>query len=98
MRDHQIFSVTWSKAGEHDVGFEGGPRVTRARFGSVLVQGTDWVTGPLVLGGVGLRSAGGRGELGLTLTASWLPAGAPVVGYRGNLGGLSGGLGYRWGF
>ena len=27
MRDHQIFSVTWSKAGEHDVGFEGGPVV-----------------------------------------------------------------------
>ena len=27
MRDHQIFSVTWSKAGEHEVGFEGGPVV-----------------------------------------------------------------------
>jgi hypothetical protein len=54
--------------------------------------GTYWLGGPAVLGGVGRRALGG--ELALGLRGAWLPANQDV-GYAGNLGGLTAGLGYR---
>ena len=59
---------------------------------TISTPGNFWLAGPSLLGGIGRRALGG--ELILGVRASWLPA-SQAVGYDRNLGGLSGGLGYR---
>lgn len=71
-----------------------GPHWMQVRFGDALVtEGLRLLLGPLVTAGAGVRAPGG--EIVLTLQGSWLPATNDDVGYRGNLGGVSGGFGYR---
>lgn len=54
--------------------------------------GSYWLAGPAVLGGVGRRAL--AGEVVLGLRGSWMSA-DQGLGYDGNLGGLTAGLGYR---
>ena len=66
----------------------------QVRFGETLVSsGPRALIGPQVLGGVGHRLL--IGEILLTVSGNRLPAANDDVGYAGNLGGISGGLGYR---
>jgi hypothetical protein len=83
------------------VGFWGGAvgavawhQVT-ARFGTdAPVTGTTAITGAGLLGGVGYRL--GLGDLVTELRWTYLPGPGGQVGFTGNLGGLSAGVGYRF--
>ncbi|MEQ1568252.1 MAG: hypothetical protein ABMA64_21615, partial [Myxococcota bacterium] len=71
-----------------------GAQVSQVRFGGSLVsRGASWLVGGMITGGAGVRAPGG--ELVFQLQGSWLPAPGADVGYAGNLGSLTGGLGYR---
>jgi hypothetical protein len=66
----------------------------QVRFGDRLVsQGVSLLIGQQLMFGVAHRAP--LGEIVLTLQGSRVPAGDTDVGYRGNLGGLQGGLGWR---
>ncbi len=76
----------------------GGPQLAvhrlEVRFGDDLVgTGTRALIGPALTAGGSRRVPGG--ELLFDLRASWLAARSEEVGYRGNVGGFSAGIGYR---
>jgi hypothetical protein len=65
-----------------------------ARFGAdTSSAGDSWLFGPELHAAVARRVPGG--ELALGLRGTWLQAPQAEVGFSGNLGGVSGTLGYR---
>ncbi len=82
----------WSVWG--GAGFALGVQHLEARFGSAAVAtGNTWLFGPELHAAVARRAPGG--EVSLGLRGTWLQAPESDVGFSGNLGGVSGTLGYR---
>lgn len=71
-----------------------GFHTVRARFGQQVVsEGMRSIGGASLIGGAGYRL--GPGDLLSELRWSWIPGSGGELGFTGNLGGLSAGLGYR---
>nr|MBA2320399.1 hypothetical protein [Deltaproteobacteria bacterium] len=80
--------------GEGGLGLAAALHRVEARIGpSVVSSGTELLAGPYGL--LALTRRAGIGEVALTVRGTFLPGLSGDVGWSGNLGGVSGDLGYR---